>query len=399
MLAIHPDFPNHFSLPRRISRLGQLAYNLWWVWNPEGQMVFSQIDKSLWERMNHNPVAFLHKVDRPRLNAMTNDRYYLDFYDRVMHNFDQYLKSEDTWFQRTYPDLTDKTIAYFSFEFGLHEALPVYAGGLGVLSGDHLKGASDMGMPVVAVGFVYNQGYFSQRITEDGWQETRNLMLNFEEMPIVPLLTAEKKPAMISVDLPGRKVWARLWTVNVGRVSLYLLDTNVDENSPADRQLTARLYSNDLEIRISQEILLGMGGVRALRLLGLQPDIWHMNEGHSAFLALERRWSTWRKAIRLNRPPKKCARPASSPPIPRFRPETTSSRCGWWINTLPNLAAARPGPRTIYRPGPPTPGLGRIVRHAGAGAQTFATQQRRFRTARPGFSQDVAVFVARPARG
>lgn len=288
MLDIHPDFPNHFSLPRRISRLGQLAYNLWWVWNPEGQMVFSQIDKPLWERMNHNPVAFLHKVDRPRLNAMTNDRYYLDFYDRVMHNFDQYLKSENTWFQRTYPDLTGKTIAYFSFEFGLHEALPVYAGGLGVLSGDHLKGASDMGMPLVGVGFVYNQGYFSQRITEDGWQETRNLMLNFEEMPITPLITTDGKPAMISVDLPGRKVWARLWTINVGRVSLYLLDTNVDENSPADRQLTARLYSNDLEIRISQEILLGMGGVRALRLLGLQPDIWHMNEGHSAFLALER---------------------------------------------------------------------------------------------------------------
>jgi starch phosphorylase len=288
MVAIHPDFPNHFSLPRRISRLGQLAYNLWWVWNPEGQMVFSQIDKPLWERINHNPVAFLHKVDRPRLNAMTNDRYYLDFYDRVMHNFDQYLKGEDTWFQRTYPDLTGKIIAYFSFEFGLHEALPVYAGGLGVLAGDYMKGASEVGMPLVAVGFVYNQGYFSQRITEDGWQETRNLMLNFEEMPIIPLLTVDNKPAMISVDLPGRKVWARLWTVKVGRVSLYLLDTNVDENSPADRQLTARLYSNDLEIRISQEILLGMGGVRALRLLGIQPDIWHMNEGHSAFLALER---------------------------------------------------------------------------------------------------------------
>ena len=288
MPEIHPDFPNHFSLPRRISRLGQLAYNLWWVWNPEGQMVFSQIDKPLWEQMNHNPVAFLHKVDRPRLNAMTNDRYYLDFYDRVMRNFDQYLKGEDTWFQRTYPDLTGKTMAYFSFEFGLHEAIPMYAGGLGVLSGDHLKGASDLGMPIVGIGFVYNQGYFSQRITEDGWQETRNLMLNFEEMPIIPLLTTEGKPAMISVDLPGRKVFARLWTVNVGRVSLYLLDTNVDENSPADRQLTARLYSNDLEIRISQEILLGMGGVRALRLLGLQPDLWHMNEGHSAFLALER---------------------------------------------------------------------------------------------------------------
>jgi starch phosphorylase len=288
MTDFRPDVPNHFSLPRRISRLGQLAYNLWWVWNPEGQMVFSQIDKSLWEHLNHNPVAFLHKVDRPRLNAITNDRYFLDFYDRVIRNFDQYLKAENTWFQRTYPDLVDKTLAYFSFEFGLHETLPVYAGGLGVLSGDHLKEASDLGMPLIALGFVYNQGYFSQRITEDGWQETRNLMLNFDEMPIIPMVNAKGAPAMISVDLPGRTVWARLWTVQVGRVKLYLLDTNVEENSPADRQLTARLYSNDLEIRISQEILLGMGGVRALRALGYNPDLWHMNEGHSAFLALER---------------------------------------------------------------------------------------------------------------
>jgi starch phosphorylase len=288
MTEFRPDVPNHFSLPRRVSRLGQLAYNLWWVWNPEGQMVFSQIDKSLWERLNHNPVAFLHKVDRPRLNAITNDRYFLDFYDRVIRNFDQYLKAESTWFQRTYPDLVEKTLAYFSFEFGLHETLPVYAGGLGVLSGDHLKEASDLGMPLIGLGFVYNQGYFSQRITEDGWQETRNLMLNFEEMPIIPMVNAKGAPAMISVDLPGRKVWARLWTVQVGRVKLYLLDTNVEENSPTDRQLTARLYSNDPEIRISQEILLGMGGVRALRALGYDPDLWHMNEGHSAFLALER---------------------------------------------------------------------------------------------------------------
>jgi glycogen phosphorylase len=288
MATFRPDVPNHFSLPRRISRLGQLAYNLWWVWNPEGQMVFSQIDKTLWERLNHNPVAFLHKVDRPRLNAMTNDRYYLDFYDRVMRNFDTYLKAEDTWFKRTYPDLKNKIMAYFSFEFGLHESLPVYAGGLGILSGDHLKEASDLGMPLVGLGFVYNQGYFSQRITEDGWQETRNLALNFDEMPLIPILDEMDHPAMISVDLPGRKVWARLWTLQVGRIWLYLLDVNVEENSPADRQLTARLYSNDSEIRISQEILLGMGGVKALRLLGFNPDIWHMNEGHSAFLGLER---------------------------------------------------------------------------------------------------------------
>ncbi|MRR31759.1 alpha-glucan family phosphorylase, partial [bacterium] len=182
----------------------------------------------------------------------------------------------------------DKQVAYFSFEFGLHESLPVYAGGLGVLAGDHLKESSDLGIPLVAVGFIYNQGYFTQRITEDGWQETRNLILDFNEMPIVPVLDKEGKAVMISVELPGRSVFARIWEVRVGRVMLYLLDTNLDENNNGDRQLTARLYSNDLEVRISQEILLGMGGVRALRTLGYHPDAWHMNEGHSAFLALER---------------------------------------------------------------------------------------------------------------
>ncbi|GAP13887.1 maltodextrin phosphorylase [Longilinea arvoryzae] len=282
------DLPNQFSLPRRISRLGQLAYNLWWVWNPEAQMLFTNINKSLWDAVNHNPVAFLHKVERRLLNAVTNDRYYLEFYDRVMKNFDSYLNAQDTWYATTYPNLSDKQVAYFSFEFGLHESLPVYAGGLGILAGDHLKEASDLGIPLVAIGFIYNKGYFVQHITEDGWQETRDLILDFDEMPVVPVLDKEGKPLMISVELPGRSVFARIWEVRVGRVMLYLLDTNLDENNNGDRQLTARLYSNDLDIRISQEILLGMGGVRALRLLGYHPDVWHMNEGHSAFLALER---------------------------------------------------------------------------------------------------------------
>ncbi len=288
MEQFHIEMPNHFSLPRRINRLGQLAYNLWWVWNPEAQTLFGLINKPLWNRLNHNPIAFLYKVDRAHLNAVTNDRYYLEFYDRVMAKFDAYLKAEDTWFNTRYPRLSDKKIAYFSFEFGLHESLPVYAGGLGILAGDHLKEASDLGLPLTAVGFVYNQGYFSQRITEDGWQETRNAVLNFSEMPILPVYDSEGKPLSISVELPGRDVHARIWTIQVGRLNLYLLDTNVEQNSPIDQQLTARLYSNDPEVRISQEILLGMGGVRALRRLGIEPSVWHMNEGHSAFLTIER---------------------------------------------------------------------------------------------------------------
>jgi starch phosphorylase len=286
--TINRDIPNHFSLPRRISRLGELAYNLWWAWNPDAQQLFRQMDMRLWDAVGHNPVAFLRKVERSRVNAATNDRYYLERYDRILQKFDQYMSGEDAWFNLQHADLKGESIAYLSFEFGLHESLPVYAGGLGILAGDHLKEASDLGLPLSGVGFIYNQGYFTQRITEDGWQETQTRYLVLEDSPIVPLKDEAGNPVTISVELIGRTVVARIWEVRVGRISLFLLDTNLDVNSEVDRQLTARLYSNDQDVRISQEILLGMGGVRALRRLGYDAKVWHMNEGHSAFLALER---------------------------------------------------------------------------------------------------------------
>jgi glycogen phosphorylase len=282
------ETPNHFSLPRRIERLGELAYNMWWVWTPEAQRLFSLIDKPLWERVYHNPVAFLRRVERAQLNSVANDRNFLEMYDRVLRSFDQYLNAEDTWFNRQYSSLADRQIAYFSFEFGLHESLPVYAGGLGILSGDHLKEASDMGLPLIGIGFYYTQGYFSQKISEDGWQETRNLLLNYEELPVIPLSDEKGEPQTVTVTLAGREVYARILEVQVGRIALYLLDTDLDVNNPADRQLSARLYTSDPEVRISQEILLGIGGVKALRKLGYSPTVWHMNEGHSAFLTLQR---------------------------------------------------------------------------------------------------------------
>ena len=198
------------------------------------------------------------------------------------------MTGDGSWFKTENPSLDKMQIAYFSFEFGLHECLPVYAGGLGILAGDHLKEASDMGLPLVGLGFIYNQGYFSQRLTEDGWQETQTRYLVLENSPVIPLFDEDGNPATISVELTGRNVLARIWEVKVGRISLFLLDSNLDFNSEVDRQLTARLYSNDLDVRVSQEILLGMGGVRALRRLGYAPSVWHMNEGHSAFLAVER---------------------------------------------------------------------------------------------------------------
>ncbi len=288
MKSFRAEPANHFSLPRRIRRLGELAYNLWWTWKPEAQRLFRRIDQDLWERTYHNPVQFLRQIERAQLNAVAQDRNYLDFYDRIFRMFDQYMKADDTWFLREHADRKNCPIAYFSTEFGMHETLPIYAGGLGVLSGDHLKEASDLGLPLVAVGFLYTRGYFSQHITEDGWQEARFKRLRFDDMPVMPILDENDDPLTVSVELPGREVLARLWEIHVGRVPLYLLDTDVEGNTTEDRELTSRLYNSDLEARISQEIILGIGGVRALRNLGYNPAVWHMNEGHSAFMGLER---------------------------------------------------------------------------------------------------------------
>jgi starch phosphorylase len=280
--------PNHFSLPRRIERLGELAYNLWWTWNPDVQRLYKLIDSDLWERTSHNPIQFLRKVERAKLNAVTHDSYYLDFFDSSLEAFDKYMEMKETWYQINHGHIEKETIAYFSTEFGLHETLPIYAGGLGVLSGDHLKEASDLGLPLVAMGFLYTDGYFTQRISEDGWQEAQYLKLNFDELPVLPLLDENDKPLTVNVELAGRVIFIRIWMIQVGRVPLYLLDSNVEGNSFEDRDLTSRLYSSDLDLRISQEIILGVGGVKALRILGHSPAVWHMNEGHSAFLALER---------------------------------------------------------------------------------------------------------------
>jgi starch phosphorylase len=288
MDSFKAEIPNNFRLPRRINRLGDLAYNLWWTWNPDAQRLFIEIDRALWERTNHNPIRFLSMVQRAQLNTVTQNHFYLETYDRIFEQYDNYMNTDDTWCSRNHPEYNHRPIAYFSSEFGLHETLPIYAGGLGILSGDHLKGASDLGLPLVAIGFLYTHGYFSQRITEDGWQEAHYLRLKFSDLPIIPIVGTDDEPLTVSVELPGREVQARLWEIHVGRVRLYLLDSDVEGNSVADRELTARLYTSDLDSRISQEIILGIGGVRALRSLGYNPSVFHLNEGHSAFLNLER---------------------------------------------------------------------------------------------------------------
>jgi len=280
---------NDFHLPTRLRRLPDLAYNLWWTWHAGADRAFRWIDPEAWEIAGHNPVTFLRQVPRPAQRAATRSRRYLAQYDAIVRAFDDYLAQGDrAWYPSTYPERVESPIAYFSTEFGVHESLPIYAGGLGVLSGDHLKEASDLGLPMVALGFLYTQGYFRQHITEDGWQEAEYTPLNFADLPVRPVLDQQDGPLTVSVELPGRTVHAQLWRIQIGRVPLYLLDSNVAGNQPSDRELTAHLYTSDLEARLSQEVLLGLGGVRALRALGYNPAVWHMNEGHSAFLALER---------------------------------------------------------------------------------------------------------------
>jgi len=274
-------------LPDRLAALHKLAYNLWIAWNPEATALFRRIDRDLWKETDHSPVKMLSRVPQARYEQLARDEGFLAFLDRVEANFDAYMNTRSTWFSENYsgPPLT---IAYFSAEFGLHESVPVYSGGLGVLSGDHLKSASDLGLPLVGVGLMYREGYFRQYLTVDGWQQERYPENDFFHLPLVAEPNQAGEALTVSVPLANREVVARVWRIQVGRVPLYLLDTNLPVNSPEDRGITGRLYGGDHDMRIRQEIILGIGGVRALRALGQPPTVCHMNEGHSAFCGLER---------------------------------------------------------------------------------------------------------------
>ena len=276
------------KLPERIARLGELANNLWWEWHPKGRDLFRALDYPLWRESGHNPVQQVYNTPTSRLEAAANDKAFLALYHSVLSAFDADMTARDTWFSTNYPDLLSGPIAYFSMEFALHNSLPIYAGGLGVLAGDICKEASDLGLPFVGVGFMYPQGYFHQHISADGWQQEIYRQLNFVEAPISRVLTPTGSSAVAGVQLEDRNVSIAVWQVRVGRVNIYLMDTNLEENAPQDRGLSARLYTADPEMRIQQEIVLGIGGVRVLRALGIQPVIWHANEGHSAFMTLER---------------------------------------------------------------------------------------------------------------
>jgi len=275
------------SLHEELAALHRIAYNLWWCWEPEAIALFKRIDLELWRETRHNPVEMLGILQQATLDGLRADEGFMSHMAQVDEKLREYLSSK-TWYERTSKGKKGMRVAYFSMEFGLHESLPVYSGGLGVLAGDHLKSASDLGIPLVGVGLLYRQGYFRQYLNIEGWQQEFNPENDFYNLPLRLVRDNAGTPLTFELDLTGRSIKVHIWQVQVGRVPLYLLDTNLEENLPEDREITTRLYGGDQDMRIRQEILLGIGGIRALRLLGVEPNVCHMNEGHAAFLGLER---------------------------------------------------------------------------------------------------------------
>ncbi|MBV8551908.1 MAG: alpha-glucan family phosphorylase [Acidobacteriaceae bacterium] len=282
------SFSEGAALPERICRLPELAYDLWWTLSHRAREVFRQLDYPLWRLTAHNPVQMLRIVPRERLEQAAQDSAFITLYDDAIQRLDAARTAGNTWWSQHFADLSTYSVAYFSAEFALHQSLPIYAGGLGVLAGDLCKEASDLGLPLVGVGFMYPQGYFHQKVTPDGWQVELYERLNWDDAPVERATTPEGHPCAVTIPLGDRLVVASVWRVRLGRVALYLLDTDVPENDPHDRELSARLYAGDHEMRLRQEIILGIGGVRALRSVNVSPAVWHLNEGHVAFVVLER---------------------------------------------------------------------------------------------------------------
>ena len=275
------------KVPEQLSYLRELAYNLYWSWDHNSRALFRRLDADLWEEVNRNPVLMLGSVSQERLEYLAQNEGYLAEINRVQERIENYM-TRKTWYQERYSEKQDLNIAYFSMEYGLGVGLPIYSGGLGILAGDHLKSASDLGLPFSAIGLAYQNGFFQQYLAADGWQQETFPVNDFYNLPMLLEKDENDQPVTVEVDYPGRAVTLQIWRVQIGRVPLYLLDANIPQNSETDRKMTAQLYGGDNETRIQQEILLGIGGLRALKALDKEPHVCHMNEGHSAFLSVER---------------------------------------------------------------------------------------------------------------
>jgi starch phosphorylase len=275
-------------LPERIEGLGQLATNLAWSWSRNARRLFAMIDEPLWHLTRHNPITLLRRVAPSRLSECARDAHFLGLYDEAMTELARQMDRSQQWFAHEYPDLVEQPVAYFCAEFGLHNSVPIYSGGLGVLAGDHCKASADLGVPLVGIGLLYTQGYFDQQLRLDGWQEDSAEHFELANTPLAPVQAPESREYLTSVNTFGRDIHVAAWRINVGSVPVFLLDTNLEANQPSDRELTSKLYAGGPDVRLRQEWILGIGGVRVLRALGVQPAAWHANEGHAAFMMLER---------------------------------------------------------------------------------------------------------------
>jgi starch phosphorylase len=273
-------------IPDRLHKLEEIAYNCWWTWSQQGTDLFRWIDNDLWEQTRHNPVLMLNRATQTRLEELSGDSAFLAHLDEVYGELADYL-GRRTWYDQRHAE-SGMRVAFFSAEFGIHESLPIYSGGLGVLSGDILKGASQLGLPLAGVSLLYRQGYFSQYLNSDGWQQETYHSYDVSNLPVRPVPGEDGRQLKVEFPLGDRTALAAVWEIAIGHVRLLLLDTNLQENSPEDREITTKLYGGDKDMRIRQEILLGIGGLRALRAAGIDPTVFHINEGHSAFLIAER---------------------------------------------------------------------------------------------------------------
>ena len=275
------------KLPERIKGIQEIAENLWWCWNTESLKLFKKIDKELWERLEKNPIKFLKQISQTKLEEVAKDEEFLREYNKVYLDFKGYMENNNTYYMNNYEKYKNKCIAYFSAEYGLDETMPLYSGGLGILSGDHLKSASDLGIPLVGIGLMYKEGYFNQKIDGRGNQLTLFAKSDLDNMPIKKVKDEKGRDLAIYIDIENNKVMLKVWVINVGRVKLYLLDSDTEENSSKYRELSYRLYGGGREMRLMQEMILGIGGVKLLKALNIRPNLYHMNEGHSAFLIIE----------------------------------------------------------------------------------------------------------------
>ncbi len=274
-------------MPDELKPLMKIARNLWWVWSFEAIELFRRLDVDLWREVEHNPIALLGALPQKTMNTIAKSESFIAHMNRVEEEMEMHMTARK-WFEENRGEIKDFNIAYFSAEFGIHECIPTYAGGLGVLAGDHLKSSSELGMPLTGIGLLYRYGYFHQYLSVDGWQQERFPRTDYNNIPIQLVTDKKGEPLIVDVEFPGRVVYAQIWEVQVGRIKLYLLDTDFSSNSDEDRAITYNLYGGDNEVRIKQEMILGIGGIRALRALGKNITVYHMNEGHSAFLGIER---------------------------------------------------------------------------------------------------------------